>query len=282
MSFIQSRSVTTMLRSAPWGRGGVANGSSPLAIRSVHSRSSRTPPGPAGSAGRTSAAPIGPTARGVSRPRRQRRTCRGPASGFQVERLAQLMAAHAAGVLHRANPGRLRQPGRNGALAAKLPGIRNIERRDPVDGGVVVRRGGLVGRRAQGVDREALARARPWSWRCPPGRSRVPTPDSWPWAGRRRTNRPRSSVTTLFDVADREVARLRDYPDAGFGTGRTRHHAADVVGVDGDVRRRRPLLRVRDRPGKRKASPTHAAHCEESASPHGPANDLVSCGSLFH
>src|SRR5262245_35341112 len=36
-SFIQSRSVTTMLRSTPCGRGGLANGSSPLAIRSVQS-----------------------------------------------------------------------------------------------------------------------------------------------------------------------------------------------------------------------------------------------------
>jgi hypothetical protein len=36
-SFIQSRSVTTMLRSTPCGRDGVANGSSPFAMRSVQS-----------------------------------------------------------------------------------------------------------------------------------------------------------------------------------------------------------------------------------------------------
>jgi hypothetical protein len=36
-SFIQSRSVMTMLRSTPCGRGGFANGSSPLAMRSVQS-----------------------------------------------------------------------------------------------------------------------------------------------------------------------------------------------------------------------------------------------------
>ena len=37
LSFIQSRSVTTMLRSTPCGRCGLANGSSPLAMRSVQS-----------------------------------------------------------------------------------------------------------------------------------------------------------------------------------------------------------------------------------------------------
>ena len=33
----QSQVVTTMLRSTPWGRGGLVWGSSPLAMRSVQS-----------------------------------------------------------------------------------------------------------------------------------------------------------------------------------------------------------------------------------------------------
>ena len=81
---------------------------------------------------------------GAGRERAERR-------GNRARRLlAELMAADAAGVLHRADPRRLRQPRGDAALAAELIGGRNLQHRVPVDRRVVVRGGGLVRRDDRG------------------------------------------------------------------------------------------------------------------------------------
>src|SRR3990167_3988229 len=61
-------------------------------------------------------------------------------------KLAHLMAADAAVVLHRVEPIALGYLGRNRALAAELARLRNLEHRVPVDGRIVFRRCGFARR----------------------------------------------------------------------------------------------------------------------------------------
>src|ERR1019366_6230526 len=77
---------------------------------------------------------------------------RNRASGF----LAELVTADAADVLHLLQPVALREFFRNVALAAELGRGRNLYHRVPIDGGIIMRRGGVVWRnRCREVERLA-------------------------------------------------------------------------------------------------------------------------------
>ena len=138
------------------------------------------------------------------------------AAGNRARRLLpELMAADAAGVLHRADPLRLRQPRGDAALAAELIGGRDLQHRVPVDGGVVVRRGGFVGRRRRG-DRQALS-----GFGRRLGAVDQPVAARPHLVARRRQIGHDESAAIVgddaLDVADGKVARFGDHPDAGLG-----------------------------------------------------------------
>ena len=157
--------------------------------------------------------------------------------------LSELMAADAPGVLHRRNPLRLRQACRDAAFAAELIGGGNLEHRVPVDGRIVAGGDRLVGGQ-QGRDREALAG-------LGGGLDAVyQTVAACPHLiARRREIRHDEPAAVVgddaLDIAHRQVAGFSNHPHARFRPLRSGHDAADVVGIDRDVRSR--LLGVRAR-----------------------------------
>ena len=149
------------------------------------------------------------------------------------------MAADAAVVLHLVQPRLARDPLRDAPFAAEVRDARDVQHREPVDGRVVLRGRGIVGRdRRREVD--------DLSWRARHLRT-----IHQPVAARPdrvvRLRQIGEDVTSAvigddrLDVARRQITRLGDHPDAGFGPVGARHHAADVVVVDGDS----GLLRAR-------------------------------------
>jgi hypothetical protein len=141
------------------------------------------------------------------------------------------VTADTAGVFHRADPVRLRQARRNrGVLAAELIGSGDREHRVPVDGRVIVGRGGLAGRR-HGGDVQPLAG---------PGsalRAVNKTVSASPHVvvRRRQVGHDESPAVVGdndLDVADGQITRFRDHPHPRLGPFRSGDHAADVVVVD--------------------------------------------------
>ena len=147
--------------------------------------------------------------------------------------LAELMAADAARVLHRADPVGLRDAGRDASRSAKLARRRDLQHRVPVDRGVVVRGGGLVGCDHRG-DVQTLPRLR--------GRlgavNQAIAPCPHLVACRRQIRHDEAAAVVghdALDVADGQVPRFGNHPDAGLRSLGAGDHAADVVVVDGDV-----------------------------------------------
>ncbi len=174
----QSQVVTTMLRSTPVGRGGLAFGSSPLATRSVQSPKYLY-----------GAPPNWPAMRFViispDWPEVMRRM---PRLGAGVELaelrrdrprrlLAELMTADAVGVVHLPDPVVARDVLRDVGVAAEILGRRNLHHRVPVDRRIVVRR---RGRARRGHRRQVELSGRAWraSSASRRGHSRAPRPDS--------------------------------------------------------------------------------------------------------
>ncbi len=149
--------------------------------------------------------------------------------------LSELMATDAAGVLDRAQPGCLVQPRGNVATTAELIGGRNLQHRVPVDRRVVVRRRRFIGRRHR-RDAQLLARLR----RRLRAVDQAVTARPHRVARRRQVRHDESPLVVgddALDIADRQIARLRDHPDARLGAARPGDGAADVVAIDGDGRR---------------------------------------------
>ena len=180
--------------------------------------------------------------------------------------LAELMAADARPVLHNREPILLRDFLRNGALAAELALVRDLQQRVPVDRRIIMRRRGLV-RRDHGGEIERLARN-------PAHFGRVDKPiAAHPDAVIRLRQIGQDVAAAIvggddLDEAGRQIGGFRDHPDTGLGPMRAGDHAADVVRVDLDRRRRRAaaLLRARRRhAGQKQEDRGRRRACTQSA-----------------
>ena len=145
-------------------------------------------------------------------------------------KLAQLMAADAAVVLHRVEPVALGYLGGNCALAAELARLRNLHHRIPIDRRIVLRRGRLV-RRHHRLQIEILA-GRGFDLR------RIDQPvAAHPDVviGFRQIGQHVTSLIVGDDHSGEpggKIRGFRDHPDAGFRPLRAGDHAADIIVVD--------------------------------------------------
>ena len=171
--------------------------------------------------------------------------------------LAKLMAADAIDIVHPLAPDLLRDVLGDVGAAAEILGRRNLHQREPVDRRIIMRRGRLVRRRhRRQIDLLAGLGAQSWRIHQPVAAH----PDLVVHIRRQVGDHIAALVVGDDDLGEfrRQFRRLRDHPDAGFGPGRTAHHAADVVIVDGNRRllgmgRRRNQGRQASR-GKSKSS----------------------------
>ena len=171
------------------------------------------------------------------------------------------MAADAGLVLDRGQPFRLGDLGGNIALAAELVRGGNLQHREPVDRGVILRRGRVV-RRRHGGQVQMLARVAR-------NLGRVDQPiAAHPYLiiGLRQIG---NDVATLIvgddhlGEAGRQIVRFGDHPDAGFRPVRAFDHAADVILLDRDVLsagRKRRCGKKRGNSHRSNARIQHALH----------------------
>ena len=182
--------------------------------------------------------------------------------------LHELVAADAGVVLHLVQPVGLLDVLRDLSLAAEVGGARNVQHREPVDAGVVLRRSGLIGSNRGGEVDQLSRRGRLL-------RTVDETIAARPHGviGLRQIRKHEAAAVVgddSLDIAHRQIARFRNHPDARLRSVGARHHAADVVTVDGDGRLLRPGGHEEERYEKR-----HAGEADGEFRLSGPRHHLV-------